>query len=277
MFNAFLITLREGIEAALIVGIMLGYLSKTGQGHHSKKVFLGVGLAIIASVGVAFVFEAFLGGFESHEKLFEGIFMLTAVAMLTPMILWMQKNSVNIKANLERQISTALSGNILMGLTAIAFLSVFREGIETVLFMRAALFTSSTSVTAFGGIMGTVTAIVLAALLFKGAVKLDLGTFFKVTGLVLLLVAAGLTAHGIHELQEAGVFPIFIEHVWDMNHILNEKGIAGSLLKSLFGYNGNPSLLEIISWLSFVLIVGRKFFAFSDNVRISGTEPSLEN
>lgn len=260
MSASFLITLREGLEAALIIGIILGYLHKTGQHAFQRQAIGGVIAAVIASIMTAFVFESMLGGFEEYEEIFEGIFMLLAVGLLTPMVIWMHKNSKNIKTNLEQQIHTALSGKQLFSLAIISFLSVYREGVETVLFLGAAAFSSSPVATITGGILGIITAIVLAVIIFKGIAKLNLSLFFKVTGIILVFFAAGLTAQGVHELQEAGIIPIFIEHVWDTNGIINEKGLFGSLLKTLIGYNGNPSLLEVLSWLAYLLTVGRMFF-----------------
>lgn len=267
MSGAFVITLREGLEAALIVGIILGYLAKTGQPGYYRQVFLGVIGAVVASIATAAVFKSVLGGFEEYEQIFEGIFMLLAVCLLTPVIFWMHNNSKNIKSNLENKINTAVSGKQMLGLAVISFLSVYREGVETVLFLGAAAFNSSAGGTLAGGITGIITAIVLALIIFKGTSKLNLKTFFKVTGAVLVLFAAGLAAHGVHELQEAGIIPVIIEHVWNTNGIINENNYIGSLLKSLFGYNGNPSLLEVISWCLYMIFVGKPLILGSKSVK----------
>lgn len=259
MSGSFFITLREGLEAALVIGIILGYLYKTGQRRFNRQVYTGAAAAVLASVLTAVAFELLLGGFKKHEELFEGFFMLLAVALLTPMILWMHRNSNNIRSNLEKQVHLALSGGQLLGLAAVSFLSVYREGVETVLFLEAAALKSSAGQTLAGGILGIVAAVVLAAMVFKGASRLNLRTFFKVTGIILVFFAAGLTAHGVHELQEAGILPVFIDHLWNTNGIVNEAGPAGSLLKVLVGYNGDPSLLEAASWLLYMTAVGRFF------------------
>lgn len=265
MSASFFITLREGLEAALIIGIILGYLYKTGQNRFNGQVYLGVAGAVLASILTAVAFESLLGGFEKYEELFEGIFMLLAVALLTPMIIWMHRNSMNIRSNLERQVGSALTGRQLLGLAVISFLSVYREGVETVLFLEAAALNSSAGQTLTGGVLGTLTAVVLAAMIFRGTARLNLGTFFKVTGIILVFFAAGLTAHGVHELQEVGVIPVIVEHVWNTNGIINEKGLVGSFLKTLVGYNGDPSLLEVISWCLYMITVGRVFITPSRN------------
>lgn len=264
MTGSFLITLREGLEAALVIGIILGYLYKTGQQALNRQVYLGAACAVAASILTAYVFETLLGGFEKHEELFEGIFMLVAVGILTPMIVWMNKNSRNIKSNLERQINSALTGKQLIGLTALSFLAVYREGVETVLFMEASVLSASPGQALAGGLLGITAAIFTAAVIFKGTARLNLGTFFKVTGLILVFFAAGLTAHGLHELQEAGIIPAIIDHVWNTNGFINEKGVVGSFLKTLVGYNGDPSLVEVLGWVIYTGITLKMFLAPQD-------------
>ena len=263
MTGSFIITLREGLEAALIIGIILSYLNKTGRQRFNRQVYMGVTIAILASILTSYVFEFLLGGFEKHEELFEGFFMLLAVGLLTPMIIWMQKNSKNAKAHLEKQVSSALTGGQVLGLAAVSFLSVYREGVETVLFLEATALNNSSGQTLSGALLGIVTAAILAYLFFKSTARMNLGTFFKVTGLILIFFAAGLTSQGVHELQEAGLLPVFIEHVWNTNAIINEKGLIGSFLQTLAGYNGDPSLLEVISWLLYLITVGRVFLSTS--------------
>ena len=137
-----------------------------------------------------------------------------------------------------------------------AFLAVVREGIETALFLSAAVFASSPLQTWTGGLVGLVAAVVVGWLLFAASVRLDVRHFFQVTGVLLIVFAAGLVAHGVHEFQEAGLLPILVEHVWDINLLLNEKGTLGSILNSLFGYNGNPSLIEVLSYVGYYVVIG---------------------
>jgi high-affinity iron transporter len=125
-----------------------------------------------------------------------------------------------------------------------------------VLFLSAAVFASSPVQTLTGGLVGLAAAVVVGWLLFAASARLDLRRFFQVTGLLLIVFAAGLVAHGVHELQEAGLFPILVEHVWDINHVLDEKSTLGSVLKSLFGYNGNPSLMEVLSYVGYYAVIG---------------------
>ncbi len=254
MLSALLITFREGLEAALIIGIILAYLVSTGNRDRSKAVWIGTGLAVVISlvVGVVIYFSA--GQLEGRsEEIFEGIATLTAAGVLTWMIFWMRKQAVNIKKHLHAQIQSALGSGSTFGLLGLAFIAVVREGIETVLFLFAAVRVSESALlSALGGILGLAIAIGVGYGIYKGTSKLNLSTFFKVTGLLLILFAAGLLAYGIHELQEAGIIPVVIEHVWDINHVIPETSIIGRFLAAVFGYNANPSLLEVIAYCLFL-------------------------
>lgn len=244
-----MITFREGLEAFLIVGIILAYLARTRQEELKKYVYYGTGVAIAASLIVAVAFNTLAVQFAGrNEQLFEGVVMLLAAAVLTSMIIWMLRESTHIKANIQHRASQSAT----TGLAILAFVSVFREGIETVLFLGAAALGAerSTDVLA-GGIAGLAVSLVVTYVVFKSTVNLDIRVFFRVTSVFLILFAAGLTAHGVHELQEAAVVPVISEHVWDTNSILDENGTAGSLARSLLGYNGNPSLLEVLSYAGY--------------------------
>ncbi|HEY63369.1 MAG TPA: hypothetical protein G4O02_02245 [Caldilineae bacterium] len=256
MGASLLITLREGMEAALIIGIVLGVLTRFGQHSLKRFVWAGVLVASVLSIGVGAVLYGIGIAFEGElEEIFEGATMLLAAALLTWMIFWMKHHGRRLAQELEANTRQAIStgGKALFGL---AFLAVLREGLETALFLTAAVFQGDTLATLWGGLVGLALAVLLGVLLFKASVRLNVRTFFNVTGLLLLLVAAGLVAHGVHELQEARVLPVFVEHVWNMNPILNEKGAVGSFLKALFGYNGDPSLLEVLAYVAYLIIVG---------------------
>lgn len=260
MGGALLITLREALEASLIIGIILGYLAKVGQIRLARYVWWGAGLALLASAIAAYLFEVLAGGFEGRsEEIFEGIVMLAAVGVLTSMILWMQKQSRTIKGEIQNRVDQAIRSNAVAGIAVLAFVSVFREGVETVLFLKAALVSGAQQGVFVGGLAGILGAVVVAWLLFKTTVRLDLRKFFVATGTFLLLFAAGLFASGIHELQEASVLPVIVGHVWDINYLLNEKGLVGSFLKTLVGYNGNPSLLEALAWAGYLAVFGARY------------------
>ena len=259
MLSSLLITLREGLEAALIIGIILAYLNKTGNRPGFKPVWLGTLAAVAVSLLVSIIIFFSAGTFEGRsEEIFEGITMLIATGVLTWMVFWMRRQAVNIKDELHAQIRSALESGSSLGLGMLAFVAVVREGIETVLFLFAATRVAESSIlSALGGFIGLAAAIVIGYALYKGASRLNLRIFFNMTSLLLILFGAGLLAHGIHELHEAGIIPPVVEHVWDINHILPEKATAGRFLTAIFGYNGNPSLVEVVAYagyLSFTLV-----------------------
>jgi len=252
MFPSFLLALREGLEAALIIGIVLSVLKKVGKPQFSKSVWIGAGSAALLSLIVALVLNALGTSFEgAAEEIFEGFAMLVAAGVLTWMIFWMQRQARSMQTELEADVRQAVLSQNSKALFLLAFMAVLREGIELALFLTAATATTSAQQTLVGGILGLVTAVVLGWLLFATTVQLNLKAFFQVTSVLLILFAAGLVAHGVHEFNEVGWIPGVIEHVWDMNHIIDEKGTFGLMLKALFGYNGNPSLTEIIAYVLF--------------------------
>ena len=256
MIAALLIAFREGLEAALIVGIVLSYLKKMGY-RQRAAVWWGVVSAVIVSIVAGVALQVMGVGFEGRgEQLFEGITMLLAAGVLTWMIFWMQRQGRSIRAELEADVRQAVTGGNRWALFALAFVAVVREGIETALFLTAAAFSAAPMQTLIGGGLGLALAVAVGWLLFVISVRLDVRAFFRVTSVLLILFAAGLAAHGVHELQEAGVLPVLVEHVWDINPILDEKSAVGSVLQALFGYNGNPSLIEVVSYAAYYLMVG---------------------
>jgi high-affinity iron transporter len=257
MIPGFLLALREGLEAALIVGIVLGALRKTRHEELKSTVWWGTVGAIVASLVAAVVLYLVGLSFEGKaEEAFEGITMLLAAGVLTWMIFWMHNQSRNISANLEADVRQAtIRRGSKRALFLLAFLAVVREGIELALFLTATSFASGAQQTVVGALLGLATVAILAWALFSSLVKLDIRRFFQVTSVLLILFAAGLVAHGVHELNEAGWVPVIIEHVWDINHIIDENGFAGEILKTLFGYNSNPSLTEIIAYVGYFLML----------------------
>lgn len=256
MFASALITLREGLEAALIVGVVLVYLRKIGRLDRQASVWGGVVAALMASVAVAIVLQILGAEFEGRaEQIFEGTTMFLAVVVLTYMIFWMRSQGHQLRSALEHDVHTAVSGGQGWALAGLAFFAVFREGVETALFLSAAGFAADGGSALWGGLAGLAVAVVLGWLIFNTTAQIPLRSFFNVTSLLLLFFAAGLMAHGVHEFQEAGLLPTFIGPVWDINPILPENSLVGSFLKALFGYNGNPSLLEVFSYVVYWVAV----------------------
>ena len=263
MIPSFIITFREGLEAALIVGIILGFLLRTNQTKYNNIIYLGVISGVVASIFGAFLFSHIAGGFSGKaEQIFEGFTMLIGAVLLTTMILWMMKQK-HVAKELEEKVSTEITEAHKFGLFSLVFIAILREGIETVIFLGATGFVSG-NYTLIGALLGIVAAILLGYAIFVGSMKINLKKFFNATSVLLILFAAGLVAHGVHELQEAGLIPIVIEHIWDINPavgstgaypLMHEKGLVGSIFVSLFGYNGNPSLIEILSYIAYLIIV----------------------
>jgi high-affinity iron transporter len=258
MLASFLLSVREGLEAALIIGIVLAALRKMGRTSLNPAIWRGVlaavGISLLAGLALTWVGAEFEG---RAELIFEGTAMLAAAVLLTWMIVWMRRQSATLQKELENGVRQAAArpGNQ-RALFWLAFLAVGREGFELVLFLVAAKMTSDVLQTTLGAVLGLVAAIALGWMLFASSKRLSLRQFFKVTNILLVLFAAGLVAHGIHEFNEAGIIPSVIEHVWDLNFILNEKQIVGQLLTALFGYNANPSLTEIMAYMAYFIGLG---------------------
>jgi len=270
LFPSFLITFREALEAALIVAIIVSYLEKVGKSKLSRYAYLGSGTAILLSLVLGFLVQSLYGGLnEVAAQLFEGFASLTAVAVLSYMIFWMTGHSKRIKGELHDKIDVAISSNELYSIASLAFVAVFREGLETVLFLSTA-FIQDAAGTLLGVIVGGTIVLGLAVLLIRGTYKLDLKRFFGYTSILLVVFAAGLSGYGVHELIEAGEgtgidFGILGEKPFDINPPLNpdgsypllhEKGVVGSILKALVGYDGNPEWLRIMVYLGYWLVVG---------------------
>ena len=257
MFPSLLLALREGLEAALIIGIILGALQKLHQENLKPVVWRGVALAVVlsfaAGLGLNYLGMEFEGQFE---EVFEGIAMLLAAAILTWMILWMQRKGGEIQQDIEAKTAHATLNQGGSALLILAFLAVFREGIELALFLMAARMASDPISVLVGAILGLGGAILLGWMIFATTRRLNLRHFFQITNVLLLLFAAGLVAHGVHEFNEAGWVPSIVENIWDINHLLSDKSEIGGILKALFGYNGNPSLTEVIAYLGYFTILG---------------------
>ncbi|MBA3691132.1 MAG: FTR1 family protein [Actinobacteria bacterium] len=264
MGAALLITLREGIEATLIVSILLAYLKQLERTDRASLVWWGTGAAVVLSIAVGAVIFSLEGEFEgTAEQLFEGLVTLTAVSVLTWMIFWMRRQGARIRSQLHQRMDTALVAGG-SAIAVLAFVAVLREGIETALFIFAA---AKGTAVASGGVLeqllgaaiGLAIAAGLGALLYRGGIKMDLRTFFRVTGGLLIVVAAGLFAFSIHELQEAGAFPFLTGTAFDISAALPDDSGVGSILRALIGYQANPTWLEVVAWLSYIATVGTLF------------------
>ena len=303
-----IIMFREVLEASLIIGILYTYLKKSNNQDSIKMLWSGVGAAVLISIVISVLFQNIAGGFEGNaSKIFEGIVMIIASIVLTTMIIWMAQNK-NISEDLKNQAEQALTSSFKYGIFTLAFVAVFREGVEIILFLYAIGIKDGISI--FPSIIGTVLGLLAGYGIFVQGVKIPLKTFFNVTSVFLIFVAAGMLTYGIHELESGGVIPYmggkthiqedsitatrmngdskifsldkekkakkWASRIWNINPdtikfseysseedcpyewknkecfqypIMHDKGAIGGLLKGFFGYNGDPSLIEFITWL----------------------------
>jgi high-affinity iron transporter len=261
MLPSFVLSLREGLEAALIIGIVLGALSKMNRKELAPAVWQGFASAVVASILAAIVMNFIGAEFEGRsEQIFEGVAMFLAAGILTWMIFWMRRTSRGLKTELEASVRKAAFDSGRKAIFALAFLAVGREGFELALFLFATKLEAGAIQVISGALLGLAGAALLGWLLFTSTRRLSLNRFFQITNVLLILFAAGLVAHGIHEFNEAHLVPEVVEHIWDINPILNEDSTVGELLSALLGYNGNPSLTEVIAYLGYfgVLALGLK-------------------
>ena len=266
MGATFVVALREGIEAVLIVSIVLAYLHQIGRPDRAALVWWGSASAVIVSAIVGAMIFVVGAEFEgTAEQVFEGLVTLSAVGVLTWMIFWMRRQGARIKGELHEKVDVALMAGG-FALAALAFVAVLREGIETALFLfAAAKGTAVEGVTPLAQVIGTALglaiAIALGVLLYRGGIRMNLRSFFKVTGAILIVVAAGLFAFALHELQEAGWLPFFAGTAFDISASLPDDEGIGGILRGIVGYQANPTWLEVIGWIAYLGAVGFFFLA----------------
>ena len=260
MLPSFVLALREGLEAALIIGIVLSALRKMERQSLNSTVWKGTFSAILVSLMAALGLNWIGAEFEgTGEQIFEGITLLLAAGILTWMVFWMQKQSEAIKQNIESGVRRAIGKQGQRALFLLAFLAVVREGIELALFLLAARLTSNPLQEIIGASMGLSLAVLLGWVIFKGSRKLSLARFFQSTNGLLALFAAGLVGLGIHEFNELGWIPSIVEHVWNINALLPDESTLGQLLKALVGYSSSPSLSQVIAYLGYFGVLGGIF------------------
>ena len=254
MGAAFLITLREGLEAALIVAIVMAYLRQLGRADQFGWVAAGALAGVVVALGAGTGVYLAVGELEgTAEEFTEGIIALVAVGVLTWMVFWMRRQARTIGAELRDRVDRALATGAVLGLAAIAFVGVLREGLETALFLMAVLFDSGAGSTAVGAFAGLALAIVLGYGIYRGGQRVNLRLFFQVTGGLIIIVAAGLFGKGVHELQEAGAFSTLYSPVWDVeaNPIIGHGHFA-AFMKGLFGWSPEPSIEQVLVWLFYI-------------------------
>ena len=267
----FVIFLREGIEASMIVAILLAYLDRSGQRQHFRDVFAGIGAAavlIVAGGVAAFLFINHYSG-SRVQKIFEVITYLIAAAALTYMTFWMNAHARTLTADLQRRSQAALSKGSRAGMGVLAFTAVGREGLETMVFTLAIIFArpsqapvtvGDTTKLIIGAALGLTVAMIIAFVIYKLGRRLNLRIFFRVLGLALMVFAAGLLADAVQNLQQLGWLPFGRAWMWDTHTMMSESSSVGDLFHSLLGYAERPTVLQAVVWTGYLVVV---VFAFA--------------
>lgn len=271
MGSALLLTLREGLEAALIVAIVLAYLKRLDRDKDFKTVWLGTGAAIALSVIAGIIVFNILGGLEgAAETITEGVIAFTAAGVLTWMIFWMARQARHIKGELQAKVYEAVTAGGGAALASIAFVAVLREGLETALFLLSTSVGGESNLSRlFGGVIGLAAAGGIGYLVYRGSSKVNLRVFFRYTGILILVFAAGLVAKGLHEFQEVGWIGTLNEHVYDVSSVTAldpDASTFGAFLKGLLGWSPAPSIEMIVVYFLYLIPVGATFLGLTKNV-----------
>jgi high-affinity iron transporter len=268
MIPTFVITLREGVEAALIVGIIAAFLVKEGRRDALRQMWIGVAIAVALCTAVALILNAVDRQLpQQQQEGLETVVGLIAVSMITYMIVWMRRHARGIKAHLEGEAASALATGSTMALVGMAFLAVLREGFETTVFLIAAFQDASdTTAAGTGAILGIAAAIAIGLGLYRGGVRINLSRFFRITGLVLVFVAAGLLATAAHTAHEAGWINGLQGHALDLTWLVQPGTISGALLTGMLGLQPQPTVIEVAVYLGYAVPMGL-YVVWPDHLR----------
>lgn len=256
MLFSFLVTLREGIEIALVITILLGYLRNIEQKQHFREIWTGVIAAALLSLGVGVALEITSRELSGRVlEAFEGFTMLFAVAVLTWMVFWMKRQSAGISFALRHRIDSALSGGSVAALALLAFSAVAREGIETTLFLFAGSTNSSGAQFVAGGVLGFAIAGAVGVACYYGAARLPLKQFFLVTGVIVVVLAAGMLANGLNALHEAALLTDLGSRPWDSEATVSMTSTMGKFLHTVLGYDSAPAMAQIVAYWAYTVVV----------------------
>jgi high-affinity iron transporter len=250
----YLIGLREGLEAALVVGILLSYVRRLSQPGLVARIWVGVGIAVALSLGLGAVltFGTYGLSFQAKEVI-GGTLSIIATGFVTWMVFWMLRTARDLKGTLQGEIDRAVAASA-WSLVVVAFFAVGREGIETALFLWAAVQSvGSTSLPLVGAALGILTAVVLGYVIYRGMVRVNLATFFAWSGGFLIILAAGVLSYGIHDLQEGGILPGVHDLAFDVSAVVPPDSWYGTLLKGTLNFSPATTWLELTVWLAYVV------------------------
>ena len=275
MLATLVIFLREGVEASMIVAILLAYLNRIGRRQHFRDVFLGVGAALVlATAGGAAAYLTIRSYDGSRvQTIFETVTFVIAASVLTYMTFWMRKHARSLSRELRERAEAALDGRARWGLGLLAFQAVGREGLETVVFTLAIIFSTSTAGALSGAAIGLAGSLVIAFVIYRLGHRLNLGRFFTVIGLLLMVFAAGLLADTVENLQQLGWLPLLSTPMWHSAHLLSEDSAFGDVLHSFFGYSDAPTALQLLVYVGYLAIVIAAFLGVQDRLGNRANRP----
>ena len=256
MLAALVIFLREGVEASMIIAILLAYLNRVGRRDHFRDIFAGVGAALVlATAGGVLAYETIRSYNGSRvQTIFETVTYLLAVAVLTYMTFWMRRHARSISSELRARTDAALDSRARWGLGLLAFQAVGREGLETVIFTLAIVFSASAAGALSGAVIGLACSLGIAFMIYKAGHKMNLGRFFTVIGVLLMVFAAGLLADSIQNMQELGWLPVLTTPLWHSARLLSEDSAIGDVLHSFFGYSDAPTPLQLVAYVAYLAV-----------------------
>jgi high-affinity iron transporter len=256
MLSTFIIALREGLEAALIVGILVAYVVRTDRKHLLKPLWTGVAVALVLSLGLGAILSFTSAELSDRgEELFAGVTSFAAVGLVTWMVFWMKRTARTLRNELHGKVDQALTGGPI-SLALVAFFAVVREGLETALFVYTNFKTvGAISTATLGLVLGLALAVALGYLIYNRSVKINLSKFFTVTGVALIIVAAGVLSYGVHEFQELGWLPGADDFIWDVTPWIAKESILASLLSGTVGFDTTTSWVQILAWGAYLTAV----------------------
>ena len=256
MLSTFIIALREGLEAALIVGILVAYVVRTDRKHLLKPLWTGVAVALVLSLGLGAILSFTSAELSDRgEELFAGVTSFAAVGLVTWMVFWMKHAARNMRNELHGKVDQALTGGPI-SLALVAFFAVAREGLETALFIYANFKTvGAISSATLGLVLGLALSVGLGYLIYNRSVKINLSKFFTVTGVALIIVAAGVLSYGVHEFQELGWLPGADDFIWDVTPWIAKESVLASLLGGAIGFDTTTSWVQILAWGAYLTAV----------------------
>jgi high-affinity iron transporter len=250
------IFLREGVEASMIVAILLAYLSRIGRREHFRDVFVGVGAALLLAGGGGVIAYATIRSYDGSrvQTIFETATFLVAATVLTYMTFWMRNHARSLSKELRARADAALDGRARWGLGLLAFQAVGREGLETVVFTLAIIFSTSTAGALTGAVIGLAGALTVAFVIYRLGHRLNMGRFFTVIGVLLMVFAAGLLADSVENLQQLGWLPVLNAPMWHSGRVLSEGSSFGDVLHSFFGYSDAPTPLQLLVYVAYLAV-----------------------